>query len=131
MGLPASLESVGAEEGEGERVGSKLGVMSASVMNITLAMVRPEFSLKDVRKAPLVMAVRSLVISSSLVMLLLTLTVYITLTLASIIRPCPVTTVPMTELASSPSASDMLLFIAAENEGVDTSDSDRPLNVYE
>jgi hypothetical protein len=35
----------------------------------------------------------------------------------------------MTELAASPSASDMLLFIAVEKEGVDTSDSDRPLNV--
>jgi hypothetical protein len=110
-------------------VGSKLGVMSASVMNITLSTGRPEFSLKDVRKAPLVMAMRILEMSSSLVMLLLILTVYITLTLASIIRPCPVTTVPMTELAASPSASDMLLFIAVEKEGVDTSDSDRPLNV--
>jgi hypothetical protein len=105
--------------------------MSASVMNIILSIGRPEFSLKDVRKVPLVMALRILEMSSSLVMLLLILTVYITLTLASIIRPCPVMTVPMTDLAANPSASDMLLFIAAEKVGVDTSDSDKPLNVCE
>lgn len=68
-------------------MGSRLDVMSARVMNITLAMVKPEFSLKDVRNAPLVMALRSLDMSSSLVILLLILTVYITLTLASIILP--------------------------------------------
>lgn len=68
-------------------MGSRLDVMSASVINITLDIVRPEFSLKNVRKAPLVMALRSLDMSSSLVMLLLILTVYITLTLASIILP--------------------------------------------
>ena len=103
--------------------------MSASAMNITLPMVRPEVSLKDVRKAPFIIAVRSLIMSSSLFMSLVMLTVYITLTLVSIIRPCPATTVPMTESAGTPRASDMLLFMAAEKEGVDTSDSDRPFNV--
>lgn len=98
---------------DGGALTSVLGVISTNVISTTLLIASPEVAVKAVKNAPFIIAVRSLKTSSSLVMPLVTLTVYTTLTLLSIILRCLEITVPVTEVADTPSASDMLAFTAA------------------